>query len=63
MDALKDVVAWIVANWDEILKALGALYAALLIIVKLTKTPKDDEALSKVSGFVLKIAAFFGIKK
>ncbi len=63
MDAVKEVVGWIVANWGDILKALGALYAALLIVVKLTPTPKDDQALSKISGFILKIVGFFGIKK
>jgi hypothetical protein len=63
MDIVMSVVNFVKDNSGDILKALGALYTALLIIVKLTPTPKDDELLSKATGFILKIAGFFGVKK
>lgn len=58
-----EIVNWIKDNWGDVLKVLGALYAALLIIVKLTPTPKDDELLAKVQGLILKVAGLFGVKK
>lgn len=63
MEMIKSVVEWVVANKVDLLAILGGIYGVLLIVVKLTPTPKDDELLSKVSGFVLKIAGFFGVKK
>lgn len=47
----------------ELFAAVGALYLFLLIVVKLTPTPKDDEILGNVAGFVLKVSGFFGVKK
>lgn len=58
-----ELINWVKDNWGEILQALGALYAALLIIVKLTPTPKDDALLSKIQGIVLGVVGFFGVKK
>ena len=63
MEMIKSVVEWVVANKVDLLAILGGIYGVLLIVVKLTPTPKDDELLSKVSSFVLKIAGFFGVKK
>lgn len=63
MDAIKDLIGWIITNKIDLLAIIGGIYGVLLIVVKLTPTPKDDELLSKISGFVLKIAGFFGIKK
>lgn len=53
---------WIKANWEHILAAVGALYLAALAIVKLTPTPKDDEALAKIATVAKGIAFLFGLK-
>jgi len=58
-----ELVQWVKDNYSAILQALGALYTVLLIVVKLTPTPKDDELLSKVQGLILKVVGLFGIKK
>lgn len=58
-----ELVQWVKDNYAAILQALGALYTVLLIVVKLTPTPKDDELLSKVQGIILKVVGLFGIKK
>lgn len=53
---------WINENWEHILAAVGALYLAALAIVKLTPTPKDDEALAKVATVAKGVALVFGLK-
>ena len=39
---------WILNNWQEVINAMAAVMIAARIIVKLTPTPADDSALSKV---------------
>ena len=52
---------WIQQNYVNVFAVIGALYAAALLFVKLTPTPRDDAALEKV-GVVLKfVAAVFGL--
>lgn len=63
MDVIKGLFEWISVNRVDLLAIVGGIYGVLLIVVKLTPTPKDDEILSKISGLVLKIAGFFGVKK
>jgi len=43
---------WLIENWDDILLALGALHAFATVVTKLTPSPKDDEWLAKVWGFL-----------
>lgn len=52
---------WIKENFVYMLAGLGALYAVALFIVKLTPTPRDDEALKEVSLFVRWLAKLFGL--
>ena len=52
---------WIIAHWKDIAAGLGALYALALVIVKLTPTPKDDEALAKVTPILRILAKVFGL--
>lgn len=52
---------WLQENYVNILAVLGAAYAVALAVVKITPTPRDDEALEKVSVFVRAIAAVFGL--
>lgn len=53
---------WLAQNYEHILAIIGAAYALARLIVKLTPTPADDEALEKVSVFFRGIAGFFGLK-
>ena len=39
---------WILNNWQEVVNAMAGIMIAARIIVKLTPTPADDSALSKV---------------
>lgn len=42
------MLVYLTANWSQILTAIAAIHAAALVIVNLTKTPKDDEVLTRV---------------
>lgn len=42
------MLVYLTANWSQILTAITAVHAAALVIVNLTKTPKDDEVLTRV---------------
>lgn len=46
----------ITSHWTEILAAIAAIHTGALIIVNITKTPKDDEALSFVYRIIEIIA-------
>lgn len=63
MEWIKELISWIMANKIDLLAILGGLYGVLLIVVRLTPTPKDDALLSKISWLILKITGFFGVKK
>ena len=52
---------WVQENAVNILAVLGGLYALALAIVKLTPTPRDDEALERVSVVVRAVAFAFGL--
>lgn len=56
------MIEWVQQNGETILAAVGGLYLAALAIVKLTPTPKDDEALAKVAVFAQGVAFLFGLK-
>lgn len=55
-------IQWLVENFEHVLAVIGAAYALALLIVKLTPTPKDDEALEKVSVLVRSVAGLFRLK-
>lgn len=48
--------AWLTENWDSVLEALAALYALASVIVAITPTPRDDEALAAVRRFVVRLS-------
>ena len=54
---ISDVVGWIGANWEQIVAAYLALIGLASIIVKLTPTLKDDDALKWVIKFLGKYIA------
>ena len=43
---------WLVEHWDDIVLGLGALHTVASIFTKLTPSPKDDEWLAKIWGFL-----------
>ena len=52
-----EFVTWIQVNWQEIIAAYLALIGFASIVVKLTPTLKDDDALKGVIKFVGKYIA------
>jgi len=56
-----DAITWIKDNWIELMALWGAIYTVALFVVKLTPTPKDNDALDKVNGFVRGLCKFFGL--
>lgn len=53
-----EVINFVVANSETILASISAVLAALMLIVKLTPTPADDEFVGKIQGVFVKIASF-----
>lgn len=45
---LSAAFSWVMAHKVEIMEALGGLWVLLSVIVRLTPSPKDDAALSKI---------------
>ena len=41
-------MTFITQHYDEVLQIIGAVVALATLIVKLTPTPKDDDALAKI---------------
>lgn len=41
-----EIITWLKANWDSILAIIGGVVSVATIIVKLTPTQKDDNALA-----------------
>lgn len=41
-----EIITWLKANWESILAIIGGVVSVATIIVKLTPTPKDDNALA-----------------
>jgi len=44
-------MTWIIEHWQDILAIYGGLVAVSTIIVKWTKTDKDDKILNKIIEF------------
>ena len=40
------IIGWLKANWESVLAIIGGIVSVATIIVKLTPTPKDDNALA-----------------
>lgn len=51
-----EIIEWITAHKAEIAEAFGALWLLVSIVVRITPTPKDDEALSKVRAFLERVS-------
>lgn len=41
-----EIITWLKMNWDSVLAIIGGVVSVATIIVKLTPTPKDDNALA-----------------
>ena len=56
-----DLLTWLEENWIWICPFLVVIYSVARAIVAATPTPKDDEALKKVSRLLRLIAGLFGL--
>lgn len=57
MNIVGDVVAYVQANWDDLIKVYLQIVGLASVIVKLTPTLKDDDVLKNVLRFVGKYVA------
>lgn len=55
--------AYLLANAQDILAVIGAVYVIALFVVKLTPTPRDNEILEKAHKFIIGLIGKLGIKK
>ena len=51
---MTDLLTWIQAHRVELLEAAGAGYVLLCLVVRITPTKRDDEALSAAHELVLR---------
>lgn len=49
---------YIVAHYDEILAAIGAIVTAASAVVAITPSTRDDEIMGKIVGFIAKFSIF-----
>ena len=49
---------WIQNNWKDILAIIGGIVTVCSIVVKLTPTQKDDDALAKVIKVLAALSLF-----
>lgn len=42
------IIAWLKANWESVSAIVGGIVSVATVIVKLTPTPKDDNALATI---------------
>lgn len=54
---------WVLDNWLQIFAAILAVHAAASAIAALTPTPKDDEILKKIKGWINVLALNVGNAK
>lgn len=52
-----EIITWLKANWESILAIIGGVVSVATIIVKLTPTQKDDNALATL----IKILSIFSL--
>lgn len=56
MESITDIWAWITAHQVEIAAAVGAAMTLASVIVRLTPSKKDDEALGRVRAFLERLS-------
>ena len=49
---------WITTHWQEILAWIGGIVTAASIIVRLTKTERDDKALNAIMKILVALSLF-----
>jgi hypothetical protein len=58
MDSIVNILKTLAEHSGDIAAAVVAFLAFASIVVKFTKTPKDDEVLGKVKDFLLQFSIF-----
>lgn len=53
---MTEAITWLRANQVELMALAGAAYALLCIVVRLTPTKRDDEALAAAHAFFIRAA-------
>ena len=51
---IEQTTNFIISNWGDIIQLILAIIGGASIVVKWTKTPKDDEILGIVKNFISK---------
>lgn len=46
------LIAWLVANWPVLVGIIGGLLSLASLVTSLTKSPKDDEWVKKLIGWL-----------
>jgi len=59
METFTSAMAWVAANYDNVLIGVAAIVGGLSVIAKLTPTPKDDAILAKA----VKVLDFLALNK
>ena len=54
---MTELIMWIKTNWESVLAIIGGIVSVATIIVKLTPTQKDDNALTTI----IKILSIFSL--
>ena len=49
-------MSWIFTHWGELLAGAGAILAAASFITRLTPSPKDDAAISRLQSLLARIS-------
>lgn len=52
-----EIITWLKMNWDSVLAIIGGVVSVATIIVKLTPTQKDDNALATL----IRVLAIFSL--
>ena len=53
---MTEIISFIQNHWDELLAIIGGVVSVASIIVKLTPTTKDDNALNTIINFLAKLS-------
>ena len=56
-EGMTELIVWIKTNWESVLAIIGGIVSVATIIVKLTPTQKDDNALATI----IKILSIFSL--
>ena len=52
------MISWLQANWKDVLAIIGGVVTVASIIVRLTKSDKDDKALSVIIKILSALSLF-----